>query len=170
MSSRYSGIELLTPSRKIDEFDCGSDAQTRWLRRHAVQAHAAGTSRVYVMRRLEDDRVVAYHAMATGAVMPADAPSRITKGAGRYPVPVIILTRLGVDITEQGRGLGQALVVDALRRVAAAADIVGVWALLIHAESEHARAFYLSLAEFEESPTDPLHLFLLIKDLRRALR
>lgn len=84
-------------------------------------------------------------------------------------MPVIILTRLGVDLSEQGRGLGRALVVDALRRVDSAADIVGIRALLIHAEDEGAKDFYMNLAEFEESPTDPLHLFLLIKDLRRAL-
>lgn len=169
MTRRYGAVELLEPHDKVDAFDCGSDAETIWLRRHALQAQASGTSRVYVVRRLSDDQVVGFHALASGSAMPISAPERVTKGAGKYPVPVIILTRLGVDLSEQGRGLGRALVVDALRRVDSAADIVGVRALLIHAEDERAKDFYMNLAEFEESPTDPLHLFLLMKDLRRAL-
>jgi GNAT superfamily N-acetyltransferase len=74
-----------------------------------------------------------------------------------------------VDLNVQGAGLGRALVVDALRRVAAAAEVIGIRALLIHSENESARDFYLRLARFEASPTDPMHLFLLIKDLRKAI-
>jgi predicted RecB family endonuclease len=68
-----------------------------------------------------------------------------------------------------GEGLGQALVVDALRRVAVAAEVIGVRAMLIHRKNETARDFYLRLAKFDPSPTDPMHLFLLIKDLRQAI-
>jgi hypothetical protein len=82
---------------------------------------------------------------------------------------VVILTRLGVDLSCQGFDLGKALVVDALRRVAAAFEVIGVRALLIHCENDIARDFYLRLAKFDASPTDPLHLFLLMKDLRKAL-
>ena len=100
---------------------------------------------------------------------PGEAPQRVKKGTGRYPIPVIILTRLGADVSEQGHGLGRALLAGALRRVAGAADQIGVRALLIHCEDERARSFSLHHAEFDPSPTDPLHLVLLIKDLRRAL-
>ncbi len=88
---------------------------------------------------------------------------------GRYHQPVVILTRLGVDKPVQGAGLGRALVVDALRRIATASEVIGVRAVLIHCESEDARDFYLRLAKFESSPTDLMHLLLLMKDLRRAL-
>lgn len=169
MTRRYGPVELLTPTHELSNFDCGSVAQTEWLRKHAVQAHQSGTSRVYVVTRLADNAVVGYHALATGAVQPVDAPERVTKGAGRYNIPVVILTRLGVDRSEQGRGLGSALVVHALRQVATAADLIGVRALLIHAEDEQALTFYQERAEFEISPTDDLHLYLLIKDLRRTL-
>lgn len=168
-TGRYSDVEPLTPRHALAEFDCASEAQTTWLRRHAVQAHASGTSRVYVVRRLADDQVIGFHALASGAVLPADASERLVKGVGAHPIPVVVLTRLGVDRSEEGRGLGRALVVDALRRVAAAADVIGVRALLIHAENEDARRFYLRLAAFESSPADPRHLILLLKDLRRAL-
>jgi len=168
VTRRYSDVEELTAAHEVSQFDCGSDTQSEWLRDHALQAHRSGTSRVYVVRRLEDDRVVGFHALATGSVLPADAPERVIRGAGRYDVSVIVLTRLGVDRSEQGRGLGRALVVHAFRQVSAA-EIVGVRALLIHAEDETARSFYDRLAEFEQSPTDDLHLYLLLKDIRRTL-
>ena len=110
-----------------------------------------------------------YYALAAGSVAPTQIPQRLAQGAGRYHQPVVILTRLGVDTTAQGAGLGRALVVDALRRIAVASEVIGVRALLIHCENDNARAFYQRLAKFDPSPTDPMHLFLLMKDLRRAL-
>ncbi|GIF51797.1 hypothetical protein DFJ67_1652 [Asanoa ferruginea] len=171
MSFRFAAVESLSPAHALDGFDCGSAAQSEWLVDHALQAHRAGLSRVYVVRGVDDDedRVVGFYALAAGSVAPASASRRMMQGAGRYYQPVVILTRLGVDKTVQGVGLGRALVVDALRRVAGAAEVIGVRALLIHCESESARDFYLTLAKFEPSPTDPMHLFLLIKDLRRAV-
>lgn len=171
MTSRFSPVEPLSAAHVVAAFDCGSRAQSDWLVEHALQAHRAGLSRVYVVRGLDhaDQRVVGYYALAAGSVAPADASPRMRQGAGRYHQPVVILTRLGVDRTAQGAGLGRALVADALRRIAAASEVIGVRALLIHCESDAARDFYLRLAKFETSPTDPMHLLLLMKDLRRAL-
>lgn len=153
-------------------FDCGSPAQSESLIRHALQAHRSGLSRVYVVRDLEQENqpVVGYYALAAGSVAPAEASPRLMRGAGRYHQPVVILTRLGVDRAVQGVGLGRALVVDALRRIASASEVIGVRAVLIHCESEAARDFYLRLAKFESSPTDPMHLLLLMKDLRAAVQ
>jgi len=152
-------------------FDCGSPAQSDWLVRHAPQAHRSGLSRVYVVRDLDqpEERVSGYYALAAGSVAPAAAARRMMQGGGRYHQPVVILTRLGVDRTAQGAGLGRALVVDALRRVTVAAEVIGVRAVLIHCETEAARDFYLRLAKFDTSPTDPMHLYLLMKDLRKVL-
>ncbi|MEQ4302531.1 N-acetyltransferase [Plantactinospora sp. B6F1] len=170
MSSRFSPAEALSAGHALAGFDCGSRAQSVWLVEHALQAHRAGLSRVYVVRDADhpDQRVAGYYALAAGSVAPADASPRLRQGAGRYQ-PVVILTRLGVDRSAQGVGLGRALVVDALRRIATAGEVIGVRAVLIHCESEAARDFYLRLAKFEASPTDPMHLLLLMKDLRRAL-
>jgi GNAT superfamily N-acetyltransferase len=167
----FSPVEPLTPAHVLAGFDCGSSAQSVWLVEHATQAHRAGLSRVYVVRDANhpDQRVVGYYALAAASVAPADATPRLRQGAGRYHQPVVILARLGVDRSVQGAGLGRALVVDALRRIAAAAEVIGVRAVLIHCETEAAREFYLRLAKFEASPTDPMHLLLLMKDLRRAL-
>lgn len=167
----FSPVEPLSAAHAVAGFDCGSQAQSVWLVEHALQAHRAGLSRVYVVCDNDDAdrRVVGYYALAAGSVAPADASPRLRQGAGRYHQPVVILTRLGVDVAVQGAGLGRALVVDALRRVAGAAEVIGVRAVLIHCETEAARDFYLRLAKFEASPTDPMHLLLLMKDLRRAL-
>jgi GNAT superfamily N-acetyltransferase len=171
VSADLSGVEPLAAAHVPAGFDCGSPAQARWLIEYAQQAHRAGLSRVYVVRSLNDPdlRVVGYYALAAGSVAPADATPRLKQGAGRYHQPVVILARLGVDQGAQGVGLGRALVVDALRRIATASEVIGVRALLIHCESDAARDFYLRLAKFEPSPTDPMHLLLLMKDLRLAL-
>lgn len=169
VASAFGPVEPLRAGHDTAEFDCGSVAQTMWLRRHALQAQGSGSSRAYVVSEERASTVIGYYALAAGSVGPADATTRLTKGVGRHPIPVVILTRLGVDVAAQGRGVGAALLRDALLRVDQAADIIGIRAVLIHAESERARAFYQYVAEFEPSPSDPLHLVLLLKDLRRAL-
>jgi predicted N-acetyltransferase YhbS len=116
-----------------------------------------------------EHQVVGYHALAAASVSHEDAPPALLKSAGRSPIPIILLARLGVDITAQGHGLGKALVKDAMLRSSQAAQIVGAKALVIHAESEQARAFYLHLAEFDVSPTDPLHLMLLMSEIASIL-
>jgi GNAT superfamily N-acetyltransferase len=169
--SRYRAIEALSAEHETAAFDCGSKAQTTWLRRNALQAHSSDSARVYVVCRAETRRVVGYYALAAGAVERDAAPPRAVAGLGRYPVPVVVLTRLGVDVEEQGTGVGAALVRDAFLQTASIADRLGVRALIIHAETPEAAAFYRRIdPRFDESPTDPLHLILLMKDLRRAIR
>lgn len=169
--SRYGHVEPLSRDHETAGFECGSEAQTTWLRHHALQAHQSNTAKIYVVCRAQTRQVVGYYALAAGSVAHGGVPPRIIKGLGRYPIPVIILTRLGVDVEEQGRGLGSGLVLDALLQTASIADRVGVRALLIHAETPEAAAFYRRIDPgFQPSPTDPLHLALLLKDLRGALR
>lgn len=165
----FAPVVPLTAQHETDDFDCGSEAQTNWLRRHGFQAQQTGTSRVFVVTPVGSNTVVAYYALAAGAVEPEYASLWLRKGVGRHPIPVVILTRLGVDLSTQGIGLGSAIVKDAFARANRAADEIGVRALLIHAESEAVRAFYDHLAEFEPSPTDPLHLILFMKDLRQVI-
>lgn len=168
---RSAPVSRFEPSHHdVSTFDCGSDAQSGWLRRVARTAQAARTAVVYVVTPAGDNRVIGYYALAAGAIAQANAPERTRRGAGRSPIPVILLARLGVDVGSQGHGLGAALVKDALLRAFQAADTVGARALLVHAESASARAFYRHLAEFEPSPTDPRHLLLLMSDIERALR
>lgn len=115
------------------------------------------------------EKVTGYYALASGAVAQGDVPGRVSRGVAKHAIPVAILTRLAVHEDHQGAGLGRALLRDALGRVNTAADEIGIRALLIHANDDEAKTFYLDQAEFEPSPTDGLHLLLLMKDLRRAL-
>lgn len=162
-----SAITPLTAAHDLDPFDCGKPPLDRFLHRHALVNQTAGGARTYVVCRGES-RVVGYFSLAVGAVEHAAAPARVAKGLARHPIPVMILARLAVDSTAQGHGLGAALLKDALLRTAQAADIAGIRALLVHAKDAEARAWYARF-DFEPSPSDPLHLFLLLKDLRALL-
>jgi GNAT superfamily N-acetyltransferase len=168
--SGYRRIEPIAADHQVDAFDCGSEAQNDWLRRYALQAHRGDTSRVYVICRGGTKEVVGYYALAAGSVEHDQVPARVERGTGRHRIPVVVLTRLGVDRREQGRGLGSELVRDALLQVTSVAATIGVRALVIHAETAEAAAFYRRIsAAFAESPTNHLHLILLIKDLRKTL-
>ena len=115
--------------------------------------------------------MVAYYAWCMAHLLLNDAPPHLGKGAGRYPQPVALLARSGVDTRHEGRGLGGALLQDLFRRLATLSDDIGCRALLVHAESGEARNLYLRMVpEFEASPTDPLHLVLLTKDIHNTLR
>ena len=156
-------IEKLLPTHEAESFDCGKEPLNGFLKRFALVNQRNGSSMTYVACR--GRRVVGYYSLAVGSVMHEAAPGRVTKGLARHPVPVMLLTRLAVDRTEQGTGIGKGLLKDALMRTVQAGEIAGIRALLVHAKDEGARAWYLKY-DFEASPTDPLHLFLLLKDIR----
>lgn len=131
----------------------------------------AGTTTVLVSTPTTSDTVVAYYAWCMAGLSFIDAPKRLAKGAGRYLQPVALLARLGVDINHEGRGLGAGLLADVIARTLTLGDQIGCRGLLVHAETTSAAAFYRHLVpEFELSPTDELHLVLLMKDIRRTLR
>ena len=157
----------LAAADAVREFRSGQPDLDEWIGRYALTNQQSGMATVFVSTA--GARIAGFYSLATGAVEHADAAARVTKGVARHPIPVILLTRLAVDKRYQGAGLGRMLVRDALLRVNRAADEIGVRALLVHAKDERARDFYLRLAEFEPSPTDPLHLYLLMKDLRKAI-
>jgi GNAT superfamily N-acetyltransferase len=162
---------LLEADDVVDDFECRSAEQTEWLRFHARQAHAAGTAKVLVVTPTDGDAVVAYYAWSMASISIEDAPARVRKGAGRYPQPVALLARLAVTIEHEGQGLGAGLLADVTRRTAELGAGIGCRGLLVHAETPQARDFYLHLIpEFEPSPTDDLHLVLLMKDILKTLR
>lgn len=171
MTPQYRTPEPLADHHDLSIFECQSSEQTEWLRRHARQSIGVGTTRVFVVTEPDSFVVVAYYAWCMAHVDFADAPERLRKGAGRYPQPVALLARLGVDIRHEGRGLGAALLQDVFARIVELSSDIGCRGLIVHAESSDARDFYLHLIpEFEASPTDELHLCLLIKDIRRTLK
>lgn len=159
-------IERLARTHAVEGFDCGREPLNRFLVRHALQSQQADTSRTYVA--VDGSRVVGYSTLVFGEVARAAAPPRIGRGLSRHPIPIMVLARLAVVVDRQGCGLGAGLLKDAILRTLEAADIAGLRAFVVHAKDEAARAFYERF-DFLASPTDPLHLFLLMKDLRRIV-
>lgn len=156
-------VEKLTRRHAVDLFDCGEPALDRFLARFAFPNQQANASQTYV--GLADDAVIGFYTLVVGEVAHAEAPERLVKGLARHPVPIMLLARLAVARDWQGKGIGAGLLRDAVLRTLQAADIAGIRALAVHAKDDAARAFYRRF-DFVESPTDPLHLFALIKDLR----
>jgi GNAT superfamily N-acetyltransferase len=162
---RLSPPERLTSAHEVGDFDSGSLPLDEWLRRRALRNDAKSASRTYVVCRRA--RVIAFHCLANGAVLRAGAPSPVRRDMPD-PIPVIVLGRLAVDRQFQRRGLGRALLRDALLRTLQAAEIAGIRAILVHAKDENARAFY-ERSGFLPCSIDPLTLMLPLKDARAVL-
>lgn len=158
-------IEKLRADHGVAGFDCGREELNRFLVRFALVNQQADAAQTYVA--VWGELVVGYYSLVVGQIAYDDAPSRLSKGLARHPVPIMLLARLAVSVGWQGRGLGAGLLKDAMRRTSQAADIAGIRAFVVHAKDEPARRFYEHFG-FVPSPTDPLHLFLLVKDIRRA--
>lgn len=151
---------------RSDLFDCGEAALSQFLQRYALVNQKANSAQTYVC--CHAGAVVGFYSLVVGSVAPDDVPLRVLKGLARHPVPVMILARLAIDRSHQGKGLGKALLKDALLRTAQAADIAGIRCLLVHAKDDAARQWYTSW-EFDPSPTDPYHLYLMLKDIKALL-
>ena len=165
----YRRPEPLRGKHTVAGFACGAESLDSWLARHARQAGAAGTARTYVTTA-DGAHVVGYYALAAGQVASGDATRRLLAGQpAERPIPVVLLARLAVDGRHQGSGVGSSLLQNAMLRSEAAAREIGARALVVHALGDDARSWYLRFG-FEQSPTDRLHLILLMKDLRHFLR
>ena len=166
----YRAPAPLDKQHRLDGFSCGQAALDDWLQRHARAAQASETARVYVTTPGGANTVVGYYALAAAEVMPVDVTPRGRKGqpAGR-PSPAILLARLAIDARHQRLGMGRSLLRDAILRTAQAADAIGARILLVHAKHDDAKAWYLQYG-FEPAPTDPLHLQMLMKDIRRFIK
>jgi GNAT superfamily N-acetyltransferase len=163
-------IEKLRRSHDLDRFDCGREALNRFLVRYALPNQQAGASQTYIALADEADaEVVGYYTLVVGQVEYSEAPERLTKGLARHPVPIMLLARLAVAATWQGKGLGSGLLKDAMLRTLQAADIAGIRASAVHAKDDEAKSFSERF-DFVASPSDPYHLFRLLKDIRAALR
>lgn len=159
-------IEKLHRGHAVEAFDCGRAALNQFLSRYALQNQQAEASQTYVA--LSGEEVVGYYTLVVGQVEYDDAPERLKKGLARHPVPIMLLARLAVAATWQGKKLGSGLLKDAMLRTAQAADIAGIRAFAVHAKDDEAKAFYERF-DFLSSHSDPYHLFRLMKDVRALL-
>jgi len=155
--------EPLAAQHRLDGFDCGEPALNDWLLRHARQAQGSGSAKTFVVA--DDDHVVGYFSLTVGQIDTLEAPERIRKGMGQYPVPVVILARLAVSQQAHGQGIGTGLLRDAIRRTMLIAEQAGIRAMLTHPIDEDAARFYTRFG-FIASPLREQQLLLLLKDAR----
>ncbi|EJT2854145.1 GNAT family N-acetyltransferase [Salmonella enterica] len=153
--------EPLTPAHNIAEFCCSEPGLNEWLRKKALKNHATGVSRVYVICAENTNQVIGYYCLSTGSIQRYTAPGAYRRNAPDS-LPVIVLGRLAIDQAYSGKGLGIALLKDAIYRTENIALQVGVRALIVHALNDSVRNFYTKFA-FEASPLQPLTLFYPIK-------
>jgi len=160
--------EPLAAQHRLEGFDCGKPALNDWLLRHARQAQVSGSAKTFVVAD-DDDRVAGYFSLTVGQVDTLEAPERIRKGMGQYPVPVVILARLAVSREHHGHGIGVGMLQDAIRRTLVIAEQAGVRAMLTHPIDEDAARFYTRFG-FIASPLREQQLLLLLKDAKKVVR
>lgn len=160
--------EPLAAQHRLEGFDCGKPALNDWLLRHARLAQGSGSAKTFVVAE-DDGHVAGYFNLTVGQVDTLEAPERIRKGMGQYPLPVVILARLAVSVADQGRGIGFGLLQDAIRRTMLIAEQAGIRAMLTHPIDEEAARFYTRFG-FIASPLREQQLLLLLKDARRWVR
>ena len=153
---------LLTDGHELAAFDSGVASLDEWLKRRARANQLSGASRTYVVA--QDSMVVGYYCLASGAIAMTEAPLALRRNMPD-PIPMTVLGRLAVDRHQHGKGLGTALLQDAVLRTAQAAAIVGARGVLVHALSEPAKVFYERYG-FIPSPTNPMTLVLSLKGVR----
>jgi len=166
MKRALSPPEPLADQHELADFNLGEASLDEWLRRRARANQVSGATRTYVV--CEGNRVVAYYALASGAVTVDSAPGRFRRNMPD-PIPVAVLARLAVDGRYQGEGIGRALFRDAALRVVNAADAIGIRGIVVHAISEDAKRFYQALG-FDPSPREPMMLLVTLADVRAVLR
>lgn len=157
--------EKLSPEHDLASFDSGETALDEWLRRRAAQNESSGASRTYVI--CAGKRVVGYYSLAVGAATHEQVAGRIKRNMPD-PIPVMILGRLAVDRTFQGKGIGTGLLKDAVLRTLQAANIAGIRALLVHAISDSAKRFYEAYG-FIASPVDPMTVMITLVEAERII-
>jgi GNAT superfamily N-acetyltransferase len=155
----------LSDDHQTDTFDSSEPALDDWLRRRALANQVSGASRSYVV--CEGNRVIAYYALASGAIAQGGVPGKFRRNMPD-PIPVVVLARLAIDRNYQGHGLGRGLFRDAARRIAHAADTIGIRGIVVHAISEDARRFYIALG-FDPCPAAAMTLVVTLRDIRAAL-
>ncbi|WP_404790504.1 GNAT family N-acetyltransferase [Altericista sp. CCNU0014] len=157
--------EKLNSLHQIDSFDSGDSQLDDWLKRRALKNELEGASRTYVL--CAGELVIAYYCLANGAVVQAAATGRVRRNMPD-PIPAMVIGRLAVDRHWQGKGIGRALLRDAILRILQASEIAGIRAILVHAISEDAKQFYEKCG-FKASPVDPMTLMVKVNDAAASI-
>lgn len=155
----------ISAGHQLEDFYSGSLELDDWLKKRALKNEGGGASRTYVV--LVGEKVIAYYCLATSSILSSIASGRVRRNMPD-PIPVMVIGRLAVDQQWQGKGIGYALIRDAVLRTLQAAKIVGIRAILVHAISEEAKQFYEKCG-FTASPVAPMTLMVTVADAKAAL-
>jgi GNAT superfamily N-acetyltransferase len=158
----FTPPEPLATHHAIADFSCGNTSLDDWLKKRALANQSSGATRTFVV--LADEKVVGYYALASGAISTQSVQGSFRRNMPD-PIPVVILARLAIDTSCQGKGVGRALFRDAALRVMQAADAIGIRGIIVHAISQQAKDFYIALG-FDVSPLEPMTLIISLKNLR----
>ena len=162
----YTPPTKIEPTQLTENFDSGQESLNTWLKLRALKNERDGASRTYVV--CENNQVIAYYSIATGSVSHSDAISKARRNMPD-PIPAMILARLAVDRHHQGKGLGVALLKDAVLRILQASEIAGIKVILVHALNDRAKAFYEKYG-FKPSPINELILMVTLKDIKASFQ
>jgi ribosomal protein S18 acetylase RimI-like enzyme len=149
-------LALSTGEQDLNEFDCGNEELNSWLQRHALASHKADLARTYLA--LDGETVAGYVSLTTGSVRPEEAPKRLARGMPRYPIGTVLIARLAVDVSHQGRHLGSRLLAEGLRRAVAASDPAAARLVVVDAIDDDAVGFYRGWG-FIDAPDNPRRLY-----------
>lgn len=161
--------DIIQPPRKIEKqdnvanFSCGVESLDDWLKELAWKNHRANNAVTYVTTL--NNEVVGYYALSSGGVSRKTMP-KLLRGNRPKDVPVILLGRFAVDVRAQNKGVGKSMLKDMFERAISAAEIIGAAAILIHAQDESAKQFYMHNADFHEMPGEPLSLLLPLNSIQ----
>jgi ribosomal protein S18 acetylase RimI-like enzyme len=159
-------LERLDAHHDVSIFDSGNEVLDGWLRRHAIAAQRMDSARTFVATR--NGRVIGYFSLTMGSMLRAEAPVKLVRGMPAYPVGMVLLARLAVDQSQQGRGVGAMLLAEALRKAIAAGEVAAARLIVVDAVDEDAAAFYQRYG-FVRTPENPLRLYRRMKDVRASL-
>jgi ribosomal protein S18 acetylase RimI-like enzyme len=159
-------LERLDAHHDVSIFDSGNEVLDGWLRRHAVAAQRMDSARAFVATR--NGRVIGYFSLTMGSMLRAEAPVKLVRAMPAYPVGMVLLARLAVDQSQQGRGVGAMLLAEALRKAIAAGEVAAARLIVVDAVDEDAAAFYQRYG-FVRTPENPLRLYRRMNDVRASL-
>ncbi len=163
--NKLSPPQPITLEHNIMDFDSGVSSLDEWLKKRALKNQASGASRCFVL--CEGKKVIGFYSLSAGAICHESAPKSLRRNMPD-PLPVLLLGRLAIDINYHNKGLGSALLRDAMLRAVTVAQETGIFAILVHALSEPAKQFYLSRG-FVESPLQPMTLMVTLQTVRSIL-
>lgn len=159
-------LDRLDANHDVSTFDSGNEVLDAWLRRHALAAQHMDSARTFVAIR--SGRVVGYFSLTMGSVLRAQAPAKLVRGMPAYPIGMVLLARLAVDRSQQGKGIGAMLLAEALRKAVAAGEVAAARLIVVDAVDEEAAAFYRRYG-FVQTPENPLRFYRRVKDVRASL-